>query len=345
MSKITVAVAWAVAIANNSSHGYDQRNRWGPDYDCSSLIISAWQEAGVPVKSKGATNTRNMCDVFLKNGFKDVTSKVNFSTGSGLQTGDIVWKSGHVEMMSSGSQLVGAHIAENGTAYADEKGDQTGREINVQNYYNAPWTRALRYVDDTSDTDVISGNRYLTRDEMKVNARYIYSYLSKRGWTLNAVAGMLGNMETESKINPCIWQNLDEGNTSLGYGLVQWSPATNLIDWAESNNKDYTHINTQLERILWELENGEQYYKTENYPESFREFSQSTKSPEYLACAFLYNYERAGSPKPSEREEQARYWYDYLSDYEPDDVPDTPVNITRKKMSLILMYMASKGLK
>lgn len=348
LSKISIAVAWAVAIANNSSHGYDQRDRWGPDYDCSSLVISAWDEAGVPVKKNGASYTGNMCDAFLKSGFKDVTNKVNFSTGAGLQTGDIVWKKGHVEMMCSDTQLVGAHIAENGTIYSGQDGDQTGREINVQTYYNSPWTRALRYVNDTSDSDVISGNRYLSRSEMQTNARYIYSYLSAKGWTLNAIAGMLGNMETESTINPAIWQSLKEGNTSGGFGLTQWTPATKLIEWCESKNKDYKNINSQLERILWELENGEQYYKTDSYPETFREFSKSTKSPEYLALAFLYNYERAGSPVPSERQTQARYWYDYLSDYTPD-IPDTPSVPTtptkRKSLPLILMYIASKGMK
>ena len=51
MTKIEKAVTWALAIANDNTHGYDQQYRWGPDYDCSSLIISAWQQAGVPVKT------------------------------------------------------------------------------------------------------------------------------------------------------------------------------------------------------------------------------------------------------------------------------------------------------
>lgn len=54
MTKIEKAVTWALAIANDNTHGYDQQYRWGPDYDCSSLIISAWQQAGVPVKNKGS---------------------------------------------------------------------------------------------------------------------------------------------------------------------------------------------------------------------------------------------------------------------------------------------------
>ena len=65
MTKIEKAVTWALAIANDNTHGYDQQYRWGPDYDCSSLIISAWQQAGVPVKTKGAAYTGNMNLRFL----------------------------------------------------------------------------------------------------------------------------------------------------------------------------------------------------------------------------------------------------------------------------------------
>ena len=54
MKKTEKAVTWAIRIANDPAHGYDQDNRWGPDYDCSSLVISAWQQAGVPVKTKGS---------------------------------------------------------------------------------------------------------------------------------------------------------------------------------------------------------------------------------------------------------------------------------------------------
>lgn len=46
---------------------------------------------------------------------------------------------------------------------------------------------------------------------------------------------MLGNMETESTINPGIWQSLNSGNASGGFGLTQWTPATKYINWANNN--------------------------------------------------------------------------------------------------------------
>lgn len=343
MSKIELAVNWAVDKANNDAHGYDQNSRWGPDYDCSSLLIQAWQEAGVPVKTAGASYTGNMVNVFLANGFEDVTQKVNIKTGAGLKKGDIVWVKGHVEMMCSDTQLVGAHISENGTIYADQKGDQTGNEISVRPYYNKPWSRVLRYMAEWGDItdEVISDNRYLTLTEMQVNAKYIYKYFYNMGWTLNAIAGMLGNMQKESTINPGIWQNLESGNTSLGYGLTQWTPATKLMDWANERGYDYTQMQTQCMKIQDELVGGGQYYQTPEYPLSFHEFSISTESPEYLASAFIYNYERPASySTEEERRGYARYWYDYLKDLNPEWEPTEPTK--KKGLSLMMMYFAVK---
>ena len=159
-----------------------------------------------------------------------------------------------------------------------------------------------------------SGNYYLSLDQMTDNAQYILDYLLNKGWTKNAICGMLGNMQRESTINPGIWQNLDSGNTSLGFGLVQWTPASKYFTWCDSNNLEYSAMDSNLKRILWELENGEQYYSTDSYPESFKEFTQSTKSVTYLASAFLHNYERAGVSAETERQENAQYWFEHLSD-------------------------------
>lgn len=196
--------------------------------------------------------------------------------------------------------------------------------------------------------DVVSGNRYLTESEMQRNALYIYYYLSSLGWSLNAIAGMLGNMETESTINPDIWESLDEGNTSSGYGLVQWTPATKLINWSNSQGLDYTNIDTQLKRIEWEFNNNEQYYETNSYPVSATEFKTSNESPEYLAYCFLYNYERPAEYNQPNRQTQARKWYDFLvqngGGYNPS-VPDEPTTTIKKhSLSLLIMYIASKGM-
>jgi murein DD-endopeptidase MepM/ murein hydrolase activator NlpD len=160
---------------------------------------------------------------------------------------------------------------------------------------------------------VYAENRFLNMEEMTVNADYILSFLLDRGWTKNSVSGMLGNMETESTINPGIWQNLDSGNMSMGYGLVQWTPASKYIDWANANSLSYENIDSQLARIEYEIVNGLQWISTGDYPLSFQEFKISTESPEYLAQAFLRNYERPADQTQPNRSTQARYWFDTLT--------------------------------
>lgn len=148
MSKIESAISWMESMANNNSHGYDQTYRWGQkgDYDCSSAVITAWEQAGVPVKSKGATYTGNMYSVFLACGFSDVTSKVNRSTGAGLQRGDVLLNTVHHTAMYCGNgKEVEASINEKGTATGGKPGDQTGREFLIRSYRNYPWNKVLRY--------------------------------------------------------------------------------------------------------------------------------------------------------------------------------------------------------
>lgn len=160
---------------------------------------------------------------------------------------------------------------------------------------------------------VISGNRYLTKAEMKENAQYIMSYLTGRGWTKNAVAGMLGNMETESTINPGIWQGLHQGNMGGGFGLVQWTPANKYTDWATSKGFDYKSMDANLARIEYEVQANIQWMPTDAYPITFAQFKTSNETPEYLGQAFLKCYERPADGNQPERSTQARYWFDKLS--------------------------------
>ena len=157
MSKTESAIQWMENHANNNAHGYDQRYRWGEkgDFDCSSAVISAWQAAGVPVMTKGATYTGNMYSVFLSCGFEDVTGTVNLVTGAGLRRGDVLLNTAHHTAMYCGNgKEVEASINERGTAVDGAPGDQTGREFLIRSYRNYPWNHVLRYKENTATKSV-----------------------------------------------------------------------------------------------------------------------------------------------------------------------------------------------
>lgn len=151
MSVIDTALAWARNIAADDTHGYDQGSRWGADYDCSSFVISAYKAVGLPLT---CTYTGNMRGDMLRNGFADVTSSCNLTTGAGLQVGDVLLNHKyHTAMYIGDGRIVHASINERGTATGGIPGDQTGREICERSYYNYPWDCVLRYVEGATATD------------------------------------------------------------------------------------------------------------------------------------------------------------------------------------------------
>ena len=165
----------------------------------------------------------------------------------------------------------------------------------------------------------IAKNDYLTDDEMQNNGEIIWSFFGgQEGWTREAVAALLGNMQGESTVNPGLWESLVPYGG--GYGLVQWTPYTVYSDWAgpgwENNGTK------QCECIMHEYHDGGQWYPTAQYPISFEEWAHSTGDVGELAYAFMYNYERPASLDHPERKAYAENWYGWL-DGKPWD-PDIP---------------------
>lgn len=128
---INKAVEWAVSIANDDSHGYDMDRHPG-EYDCSLLVIDAWDYAGVPVIKNGATYTRNMRAAFLKSGFVEVPL-------SDRRKGDVLLNEAHhTAMMVDSYNLVHASINEKGTATGGKPGDQTGKKSALEHTMYTP---------------------------------------------------------------------------------------------------------------------------------------------------------------------------------------------------------------
>ena len=316
---------WAIRTCNAPNIGYSQnyRNQQTVNgityYDCSSFINFSLLAGGYKTPRYAPMHnsfvTWNMGEEMIRLGAKKLSPNVAWKPG------DILVNPEHTEMVYQGAKAgqggitMGAHTDEYPLA------DQVS--INSWATPASSWAELYRFDDNGGGGEIvvpdwIKGNRYLTIEEMQNNAIIIYDYFSKKGWTINAIAGMLGNMQSESTINPWIWENLTIDH-SRGYGLTQWTPATKYIEWAGSNWKS---PNRELDRIQWEVDNNQQWFSNPNAPVvyppvNFKGFTQSTDTPETLANYFLWYYEHPAVTIQPVRAQQARNWYNYLLTIEP----------------------------
>lgn len=183
----------------------------------------------------------------------------------------------------------------------------------------------------------IGVSAYLTQSEMENNATEFYGYFNNKGFTIECVAGMLGNLQQESNINPGMKQT---ASASSGWGLIQWTPSSNLTDYATAHDTDWAtgEIQTQL---MWdEIINGYggQWIPKPSlgYGYTGAEFSQLTDVAE--ACkAYLYERERAGVEALTNRLIYASNWYEYLTGVTPPTPPTPPAPTKRKRMPVWMM--------
>ncbi|MDO4807354.1 MAG: peptidoglycan amidohydrolase family protein [Coriobacteriales bacterium] len=126
---ITAYLAYAVKIAEDDAHGYSQLSRWGPDYDCSSLVITSLREAGLPTGT--AYFTGDMLENLRENGWL----VMRYTTMEVLQRGDILLTpNDHTEFYLGDGKNVRAWMSEHGTIWGSA-GDQTGHEIEVVDFH------------------------------------------------------------------------------------------------------------------------------------------------------------------------------------------------------------------
>lgn len=189
MGKIDDAVNLALDIARDDSHGYSQKRRNGPDYDCSSFLIHVWDSVGVIVSQNGASYTGNMLSAFLKSGFRIVDRK-----NEKLERGDVLLNVKHHTAMYIGDNtIVQATIAENGTVDG-KTGDQTGKEIATFNFYEfspGGWDYVLRYVENNKqETDKSEFINYENAECQKTDMPLI-----KQGHYGPAVAAIQGALK------------------------------------------------------------------------------------------------------------------------------------------------------
>ena len=218
--------------------------------------------------------------------------------------------------------------------------------------YNDWWT--------TTDTGASMGttNSSGVTDKQQHNASKILAYFRGLGWTVNAIAAMVGNMQLESWLSPGLIQgtnryrlpnsaaNLSDVPNSVminfydsyyglshggfGIGLVQWDGSTNtppagqkLVSFAERYNMIWYDGDTQIYRIRREQETNIQW-QAQTLGSTYwtwAEFIASTETPEELAYVWRVCYEVADPGTDATRRANARYWYDWFAAHPTTGLP------------------------
>lgn len=339
MPSIQQSYNWAVETCAKDNVGYSQayRNQMTVGgityYDCSSFIWYALLAGDFNVVQANGGNswpfwTGSMANTLRVLGFQ------KHSPDDTWKPGDILIRAGHTEMAFDKTRTMGAHTANTSlpNQVSINSNDSRGR-----------WLELWRWENGASN-EWIKGNRYLSEGEMQNNATIIFSQCTADGWTPESVAGMLGNFQQESTINPGIWQNLDPV-VSQGFGLAQWTPSDTITDWLSQNGYENDSGDGQMKWLFENLIDGKGYWiKTDEYPITFAEFKSSTEEPEYLAYAFMYNFEKPLSKDHPERKTYARYWYDwYNNSYVPPENP--PMNGGEWRPSMPIWFYLKRGYK
>ncbi|GAC1392524.1 MAG: hypothetical protein NVSMB46_08640 [Candidatus Saccharimonadales bacterium] len=91
------------------------------------------------------------------------------------------------------------------------------------------------------------------------NAEKAYNYFVSKGFTAFQSAGILGNFQAESGMNPKSLEPNTTGDAPIvgrGYGLAQWTPIDRqqgLIDLAAKENKPVFDLGVQLDYVMVEI--------------------------------------------------------------------------------------------
>ena len=209
----------------------------------------------------------------------------------------------------------------------------------------------------TTDTHLGTSNTSGVTAEQKHNAEKVYQTFHALGWSLSAIAGMLGNMHHESFLSPAYIQAThrgtlpnsgaslsdvpnsvmidfyDRSNRSYGLGLVQWDgytstnpPGQKLVSFASRYNLNWYDGDTQTYRIQREQETDIQWTANTLYGTkwTWANYPTNDRTPEESAHIWRICYEVGGDSSDQTRRENARYWYDYFSETppEPPEPPD-----------------------
>lgn len=141
------------------------------------------------------------------------------------------------------------------TAYALSQADLYSI-LNNTPFYDAcqEWTR------DTATDDSTSGGTPLTGDG---SLKQIFDYFASNGFTKEQAAGIVGNIKAESGGDPRKLQGGQDFDTppdsalaagsQTGWGIVQWTPPTSIVNYANSVHQPADALTTQMDFLLKQL--------------------------------------------------------------------------------------------
>lgn len=184
------------------------------------------------------------------------------------------------------------------------------------------------------------------------NAYKMRTALQQQGYDATAIAGVIGNAQTESSITtgaiqkPSVLPNNGErlqdvpnsymlqyytptaGGQGYGLGLLQWDrfsqtyQSHDLLGWTNANGYQWYDGDGQMARLAFEFSHDSTYhFWTENYHITWAEFkdfeiSRPSWGADDAADVWASNWERSdpGSGREN-RKANALYWYQYFIDH------------------------------
>ena len=211
---------------------------------------------------------------------------------------------------------------------------------------------------DSGDGSTDSGIAAATNLAGGSNAEKVWNFFTGRGYSKAATAGILGNLEQESGVNPTAIQGNGKGPAA---GIAQWENYNTkssrwkaLSDYAKSKGKEWTDLGSQLEFIDKELPGLGAFWnyapnmsKAGTTGTSYEKWKAST-DVDTATRQFEGAFERAGTPNMTRRVSAAKGYYNkfsgggsgygfggfgiYNTTLAPDTVPlGTPIITTKDK--------------
>lgn len=206
MASLLTAINWAITTCNRNDVGYSQtyRNERKVNgityYDCSSFIWYALKSGQFDVESAyriatGNNYNGNAITTYYERAWLQALGFTQENIQGEWKQGDILWRSGHTEMVYSGGIGQGITMGAHSSNYSLP--NQVSINSNPSTYNN--WTTLYRYNGPDVRTDI----------------------------SIYVVSAICGNFYQESGINPAMWENLSSNNNwtdlNVGYGLGQWT--------------------------------------------------------------------------------------------------------------------------